>query len=106
MPEPDELDNSIARNLITLFPSCAFNFKNFPSIGCRPCTTQVEYGSDEREGRWKGLEKKECGIHALGNKEFFIREMATTIDFTSFMTPVSNFEQKNDSDSNEKKKRH
>lgn len=33
MPEPDELDNSIARNLITLFPSCAVNFKTFPSIG-------------------------------------------------------------------------
>lgn len=33
MPEPDELDNSIARNLITLSQSCAFNFKTFPSIG-------------------------------------------------------------------------
>ncbi len=33
MPEPDELNNSIARNLITLFPSCAVNFKTFPSIG-------------------------------------------------------------------------
>ena len=33
MPEPDELDNSIARNLITLFQSCAFNFKTFPSAG-------------------------------------------------------------------------
>jgi len=33
MPEPDELNNSIARNLITLFHSCADNFKTFPSIG-------------------------------------------------------------------------
>ena len=33
MPEPDELDNSIARNLITLFQSCADNFKTFPSAG-------------------------------------------------------------------------
>jgi len=33
MPEPDELDNSIARNLITLFPACAVNFKTFPSTG-------------------------------------------------------------------------
>lgn len=33
MPEPDELDNSIARNLITLFQPCAYNFKNFPSRG-------------------------------------------------------------------------
>ncbi|VAX32381.1 hypothetical protein MNBD_NITROSPIRAE03-133 [hydrothermal vent metagenome] len=33
MPEPDELDSSIARNLITLFPACAVNFKTFPSTG-------------------------------------------------------------------------
>jgi len=33
MPEPDELDTSIARNLITLAQPCAYNFKNFPSIG-------------------------------------------------------------------------
>lgn len=33
MPEPDELDSSIARNLITLFPSCAENFNTFPSTG-------------------------------------------------------------------------
>ncbi|MFH0772159.1 MAG: zinc dependent phospholipase C family protein [Candidatus Omnitrophota bacterium] len=33
MPEPDELDNSIARNLITLAQPCAYNFKIFPSRG-------------------------------------------------------------------------
>lgn len=33
MPEPDELDNSVARNLITLFQPCADNFKTFPSVG-------------------------------------------------------------------------
>jgi hypothetical protein len=33
MPEPDELDSSIARNLVTLFQSCAINFKTFPSTG-------------------------------------------------------------------------
>lgn len=33
MPEPDELDSSIARNLITLAQPCAENFKTFPSIG-------------------------------------------------------------------------
>ena len=31
MPEPDELDTSIGRNLITLADVCAENFKNFPS---------------------------------------------------------------------------
>ena len=33
MPEPDELDNSIARNMITQFLGCADNFKSFPSRG-------------------------------------------------------------------------
>lgn len=32
-PEPDELENSVARNLITLFQPCADNFKTFPSTG-------------------------------------------------------------------------
>ena len=32
MPEPDELDSSIARNLVTLYQTCAFNFKTFPSM--------------------------------------------------------------------------
>ena len=33
MPEPDELQTSIGRNLITLADACVFNFKNFPSRG-------------------------------------------------------------------------
>ncbi len=31
-PEPDELDTSIGRNLVTLFQPCASNFKTFPSV--------------------------------------------------------------------------
>jgi len=37
--------------------------KGYPSIGCVPCTTKVMPGEDERAGRWRGLEKDECGIH-------------------------------------------
>ncbi len=39
--------------------------KNFPSIGCRPCTRAVEPEEDVRSGRWwwEELEKKECGLH-------------------------------------------
>ncbi len=33
------------------------------SIGCAPCTTIVAEGEDSRGGRWRGLNKKECGIH-------------------------------------------
>lgn len=35
----------------------------FRSIGCMPCTTRVADGEDERDGRWRGTEKIECGIH-------------------------------------------
>ena len=37
--------------------------RNYPSIGCWPCTQPVQDGEDERAGRWAGSDKKECGIH-------------------------------------------
>ena len=37
--------------------------KGYPSIGCVPCTTRVLPGEDQRAGRWRGLDKTECGIH-------------------------------------------
>jgi phosphoadenosine phosphosulfate reductase len=36
----------------------------YASIGCAPCTRRVSDGEDERAGRWAGLSKLECGIHA------------------------------------------
>jgi phosphoadenosine phosphosulfate reductase len=41
----------------------------FRSIGCMPCTTRVSEGEDERDGRWRGQGKTECGIH-LGLASF------------------------------------
>lgn len=39
--------------------------KNYPSIGCAPCTRPVEKGEDIRAGRWwwENPEHKECGLH-------------------------------------------
>jgi len=37
--------------------------RNYPSIGCMPCTAPVEPGADPRSGRWKGMAKTECGLH-------------------------------------------
>jgi phosphoadenosine phosphosulfate reductase len=37
--------------------------QGFPSIGCWPCTQPAEDGEDVRAGRWKGMDKTECGIH-------------------------------------------
>jgi phosphoadenosine phosphosulfate reductase len=35
----------------------------FLSIGCLPCTRRVAPGADQRDGRWAGRAKTECGIH-------------------------------------------
>jgi phosphoadenosine phosphosulfate reductase len=40
--------------------------RDFPSIGCQPCTRAIKAGEDVRAGRWwwEEPEKKECGLHA------------------------------------------
>ena len=35
----------------------------FLSIGCMPCTDRVAPAEDRRAGRWRSLDKTECGIH-------------------------------------------
>lgn len=42
--------------------------QGYPSIGCKPCTSQVGEGEDERAGRWRGRDKVECGIHFTDGK--------------------------------------
>ena len=39
--------------------------KNYPSIGCQPCTRAIKNGEDIRAGRWwwESPEHKECGLH-------------------------------------------
>jgi phosphoadenylyl-sulfate reductase (thioredoxin) len=37
--------------------------QGYLSIGCAPCTSPVKPGEDPRAGRWRGSEKKECGLH-------------------------------------------
>lgn len=39
--------------------------RNFPSIGCQPCTRAIDKGEDIRSGRWwwENPEQKECGLH-------------------------------------------
>lgn len=38
--------------------------EGYPSIGCAPCTAKPIAGADPRSGRWQGLAKTECGLHA------------------------------------------
>ena len=40
--------------------------QGFRSIGCRPCTRAIVSTENERDGRWDGLTKTECGIHTFG----------------------------------------
>jgi len=37
--------------------------KGYISIGCEPCTRKIQIGDSEREGRWFGMKKTECGLH-------------------------------------------
>lgn len=39
--------------------------KNYPSIGCQPCTRAIVDGEDVRAGRWswENPDTKECGLH-------------------------------------------
>ena len=41
----------------------------YPSVGCKPCTSPVDKGGDERDGRWRGMPKVECGIHTYKEKD-------------------------------------
>ena len=41
----------------------------YPSVGCKPCTAPIDKGGDERDGRWREMQKVECGIHAYKKKD-------------------------------------
>lgn len=44
-------------------PTHPLEAKGFVSIGCEPCTRRLDPGMQEREARWYGLKKVECGLH-------------------------------------------
>jgi phosphoadenosine phosphosulfate reductase len=56
------LEEYISRNDV---PVNALHKKNYPSIGCAPCTRSIKTGDDIRSGRWwwENPEHKECGLH-------------------------------------------
>jgi phosphoadenosine phosphosulfate reductase len=56
-----EVDAYIAEHQVPVNP---LRELGFASIGCAPCTRAVAPGEDPRAGRWAGLGKTECGIHA------------------------------------------
>ncbi len=42
--------------------------RGYTSIGCWPCTRATRPGEGEREGRWSGTGKTECGLHNFTRK--------------------------------------
>ncbi len=44
-------------------PRHSLDAKGYVSIGCEPCTRKPDPGMQEREARWYGLKKTECGLH-------------------------------------------
>ncbi len=58
--EKADVRDYILNNRLPRHPLVA---RGYPSLGCTPCTTRVAADEDERAGRWRGLDKTECGIH-------------------------------------------
>lgn len=60
----EEMDIFIKDNNIPINP---LHQKNYPSIGCEPCTKAIRAGESERAGRWwwENDDKKECGLHVV-----------------------------------------
>jgi phosphoadenosine phosphosulfate reductase len=44
-------------------PKHPLDAKGYVSIGCEPCTRRLDADMQEREARWYGLKKVECGLH-------------------------------------------
>lgn len=44
-------------------PKHPLDDKGYVSIGCEPCTRKIDLEMQEREARWFGLNKVECGLH-------------------------------------------
>lgn len=45
-------------------PEHPLDSQGYMSIGCEPCTRRIDPEMMEREARWYGLSKTECGLHA------------------------------------------
>ena len=51
-------------------PYNALHHRDYPSIGCAPCTRAVRPGEDIRAGRWwwESPATKECGLHVVDGR--------------------------------------
>ncbi len=58
----EQVKNYLEQNKV---PTNPLHAKNYPSIGCAPCTRPILEGEDIRAGRWwwENPDNKECGLH-------------------------------------------
>ncbi|MGH3085733.1 MAG: phosphoadenylyl-sulfate reductase [Rubrobacteraceae bacterium] len=61
----ERVDEYVEENDVPLNPLLS---RGYRSIGCEPCTRPVSEDEDERDGRWFGTEKTECGLHVVNGK--------------------------------------
>jgi len=57
----DDIASYLADHELPVHPLVS---RGYLSIGCAPTTSPVAPGEDPRAGRWAGLDKTECGLHA------------------------------------------
>jgi phosphoadenosine phosphosulfate reductase len=57
----DDIASYLADHDLPVHP---LTLQGYRSIGCAPTTRPVAEGEDPRAGRWAGLNKSECGLHA------------------------------------------
>ena len=57
----DDVDAYLADHGLPVHPLVP---RGYLSIGCAPTTRPVVEGEDPRSGRWSGIGKTECGLHA------------------------------------------
>ena len=57
--------------------------KNYPSIGCAPCTRAIAEGEDVRAGRWwwENPETRECGLHGGAKDDAAEAKPVNVMDF-------------------------
>lgn len=67
-------------------PSHPLLEKGYRSIGCSPCTIAIGVNDDERDGRWSGRAKIECGLHTEMFKQTDFSKLKD--DFTTDISPV------------------
>ncbi|MEP2029897.1 MAG: phosphoadenylyl-sulfate reductase [Paracoccaceae bacterium] len=62
---PEDVQAYMDENRLPRHPLVA---RGYPSIGCAPCTSPAKPDEDPRAGRWRTLEKEECGIHLVNGR--------------------------------------